>query len=88
MCDWLVTCILPVIVNNLDAFSAYISPSKNDSPLIVYANAMHPAEISSQGLGSIPGRRSQILKRDCSIDRVQFPYSGAADIRCDSSGLA
>jgi hypothetical protein len=54
-----------MIIDDLDVFSAYVSPTKTDAKLIVDPDAMLARSISPEHLQMIAWRDSQVIQSTC-----------------------
>jgi len=67
-----------MIVCDLNVAGSTIRPSEDNSPLIVYSDAIETSQIATQRLQSVTGGSSQIVYPSGVVDYIEFP-SGDLD---------
>jgi hypothetical protein len=70
-----------VVVHDLDIFSACVRPTKAQTELIIYADAMLPCTIPFQGFQPIPRRHPQIAQSSRDLQLPQLASCDSRDIR-------
>jgi hypothetical protein len=70
-----------VVVHDLDIFSACVRPTKAQTELIIYADAMLPYTIPFQGFQPIPRRHPQIAQSSRDLQLPQLAPRHSRNIR-------
>jgi hypothetical protein len=60
-------------------------PSKDDTPLIVNADAVVPSEIASKSLKAVPWGRSKVSQLSSTIEDIQLPDRSFPDVWWESA---
>jgi hypothetical protein len=63
-----------VVIHNLHIVRLTLDPAKDDSPLVVDANAVESRPITLEQLKPIPGRRPKIQQGMDSVQEVELAY--------------
>jgi hypothetical protein len=69
-----------MIVDKHQIVRCVIFPPKDESPLLIDADAIVPGKLATQGLQSIARRGQQILQSGCSADNVHLAQCGAYNV--------
>ena len=80
---------LSVVVDELDALRASVSPDEDESPLVVDSDAVEALKVSSESLEPVSWRRAQIEELVGCVDHVELPLGGPYEAGLepgDSSG--
>jgi hypothetical protein len=59
--------------------SAVVFPSEDDSPSLIYPNAVVSCQVAFQQFQSVAWRFTQVVQVISSVERIQFPERHASD---------
>jgi len=69
-----------VVVNYFNIFWTFTCPPKAHAKLIIDANAVPPSQIAPQGLQSVSGGYSKVIKSAGTVEHGQFAHCHGFDI--------
>lgn len=70
-----------MVVDDANLVSLALRPAKDDPPLDVHSDTVKPTPLPPKQLETIAGRRAEIKKRLCGVQRIELPERCLEDIR-------